>query len=348
MLRSPSAATRVAASRPVKCGSERMMTRCRSAAPKRPVRMAKTILSIAASGLGELWHGEVDHAGTAGRRRIEQGQHQPEAAGLRQGQPVARLRGGGDFDREAAVGLAQHRPGIQRRGKPGLHRRRIAAIVGGKERPQPGGWRLPADAVAAAGIQPRPFVVDARREGQPLGAAIKQLAGARPVRFGVGIGIDRLQRRKSLPGAKLDRSETLRRIQRIQRNHDPAAKGDDQRDQDEKGESKHVTTLETGMKGLPLILAGWNAMRRHGGRSIRLRSVYSALATFCGVSGAASFSLLPRSFRIVVDSTESMRGRMSCGNPSCGLVAAILATSFSEGGGFSTPGMARSVTPWWA
>ncbi len=59
------------------------------------------------------------------------------------------------------------------------------------------------------------------------------------------------------------------------------------------------------------------------------RARHSALATFCGASGAAVFNPSPISFSNFVDSTESMRGRTRGGGAS----AAGLAAAMVLGGG---------------
>ncbi|MCY1237061.1 hypothetical protein D9M72_497420 [compost metagenome] len=154
------------------------------------------------------------------------------------GQPIVRLGVRRHTDSEIAVFATQHRPGIEGRGQVGAGTQRQAVGIRGIKRPEASLRRQPRDVIGAGRLELLALVVGLGAEHQSFGATVQKFARARPVRLGIGIGIDRLRFRKSNPRADRDRAETDGRLQRPYGRGNAAAEGDGKSEGDEEGDSK--------------------------------------------------------------------------------------------------------------
>src|SRR5687768_9369288 len=125
------------------------MMRCSTAAPTSPTKTAKMVLSIAASSLADIRHLDVDKPCAGCNRCVEQRQHQLEPGSGRHGEPVERLREGGNIDIHATFRTMQQVAGVERNGSPRGIIRRIALLVCSIKRPEPGRGYFAGQLIAA-------------------------------------------------------------------------------------------------------------------------------------------------------------------------------------------------------
>lgn len=195
---------------------------------------------MAATGLCQLRHGEIDQARASRRWRVQKRQHKAKRLVGRGGKPVAGKGGRRNRDLETAIGPSQHDARIQRLRPLGIRGGWQAVFAGHEKRPGAGGRRLAGNHIGAVAVQARACIIHAGRKAQALGAAQKQLAAIGPVRLRVRIGIDGLRLRKGFPRAKLDRAEAHGRIQRDEGRPYAAAEGDQKAQCDKEREAKQA------------------------------------------------------------------------------------------------------------
>ena len=219
-------------------------------------------------------------------------------------QPVVGLGDGGDMDHEGAIRLAQHRPGIARAGQGRIDHHGLIVGAGRIECPE-AGRRGDADyIVGAAGGELLAGAVGGSGERQAFGAAIKQLACARPVRLGIGVGILRLGIRKGDPRTKRDRPETDGRLQGRNGRDDADAEGNGQSKGDEERDAEQealpgiwgidgASDVSSSRRHTPLCHFGTSPPQ--GGRSGARRCCTSARSyRCCTIAIAAGLAKLSR------------------------------------------------------